>query len=174
MKRFIFEIEKIVDAIQKDKNEKHYFLNGGCSQLANYLTPFFMKNNGFVEFATFIFYEEEWDKVQINKIINKKSKEDLNTVILNDIIRIDHIAIMHNDIIYDGHGINRKDFYEKNIMLKNNFIKILRFEKDDFVEDFLDVVRETHIFGHHSPEITSRKIFNLLSGSSNHACLMSY
>lgn len=174
MKRFIFEIEKIVDAIQKDKNEKHYFLNGGCSQLANYLTPFFMKNNGFVEFATFIFYEEEWDKVQINKIINKKSKEDLNTVILNDIIRIDHIAIMHNDIIYDGHGINRKDFYEKNIMLKNYFIKILRFEKDDFVEDFLDVVRETHIFGHHSPEITSRKIFNLLSGSSNHACLMSY
>lgn len=174
MKRFIFEIEKIVDAIQKDKNEKHYFLNGGCSQLANYLTPFFMKNNGFVEFATFIFYEEEWDKVQINKIINKKSKEHLNTVILNDIIRIDHIAIIHNDIIYDGHGINRKDFYEKNIMLKNNFIKILRFEKDDFVEDFLDVVRETHIFGHHSPEITSKKIFNLLSGSSNRACFMSY
>ena len=123
MKKFIFEIEKIVNAIEKDANAKHYFLNGGCSHLANYLTPFFMKNNGFVEFATFIFYDEEWDKIQINKIIDKKSKESLNSVILNDIIMIDHIAIIHDDIIYDGNGINHKDFYEKNIMLKNNFIK---------------------------------------------------
>lgn len=52
--------------------------------------------------------------------------------------------------------------------------KMTNIKEDDFVEDFLDVVRETHIFGHHSPEITSRKIFNLLSGSSNHACFMSY
>ena len=60
MKEFIFEIEKIVNAIKKDANAKHYFLNGGCSHLANYLTPFFMKNNGFVEFALFIFYEEDF------------------------------------------------------------------------------------------------------------------
>ena len=131
-----------------------------------------MKNNGFVEFALFIFYEEEWDRIQINKIIDKKSKEALNSVILNDIIRIDHIAIIHNDIIYDGNGINHKTYYEKNIMLKNNFIKKLRFEKDDFVEDFLDVLRETHIFGHHSPELTKKKILDLLIRSSSEECFM--
>ena len=174
MKEFIFEIEKIVNAIEKDANAKHYFLNGGCSHLANYLTPFFMKNNGFVEFATFIFYDEEWDKIQINKIIDKKSKESLNSVILNDIIMIDHIAIIHDDIIYDGNGINHKDFYEKNIMLKNNFIKKLRFEKDDFVEDFFDVLRETHIFGHHSPEITKKKISEALIKSSNEEYFIRY
>lgn len=172
MKKFIFEIEKIVNAIEKDANAKHYFLNGGCSHLANYLTPFFMKNNGFVEFATFIFYDEEWDKIQINKIIDKKSKESLNSVILNDIIMIDHIAIIHDDIIYDGNGINHKDFYEKNIMLKNNFIKKLRFEKGDFVEDFFAVLRETHIFGHHSPELTKKKILDLLIKSSSEECFM--
>lgn len=174
MKKFIFEIEKIVNAIEKDANAKHYFLNGGCSHLANYLTPFFMKNNGFVEFATFIFYDEEWDKIQINKIIDKKSKESLNSVILNDIIMIDHIAIIHDDIIYDGNGINHKDFYEKNIMLKNNFIKKLRFEKGDFVEDFFAVLRETHIFGHHSPEITKKKILDLLLKSKNEEFFMPY
>lgn len=174
MKKFIFEIEKIVNAIEKDANAKHYFLNGGCSHLANYLTPFFMKNNGFVEFATFIFYDEEWDKIQINKIIDKKSKESLNSVILNDIIMIDHIAIIHDDIIYDGHGINHKTFYEKNIMLKNNFVKKLRFEKDDFVEDFLDVLRETHIYGHHSPEITKKKILEALIKSSNEEYFIRY
>lgn len=172
MKKFIFEIEKIVNAIEKDANTKHYFLNGGCSHLANYLTPFFMKNNGFVEFALFIFYEEEWDRIQINKMIDKKSKESLNSVILNDIIIIDHIAIIHDDIIYDGHGINHKTFYEKNIMLKNNFVRKLQFEKDDFVEDFLDVLRETHIYGHHSPELTKKKILDLLIKSSSEACFM--
>lgn len=172
MKKFIFEIEKIVNAIEKDANAKHYFLNGGCSHLANYLTPFFMKNNGFVEFATFIFYDEEWDKIQINKIIDKKSKESLNSVILNDIIIIDHIAIIHDDIIYDGHGINHKTFYEKNIMLKNNFLRKLRFERNDFVEDFLAVLRETHIFGHHSPELTKKKILDLLIKSSSKECFM--
>ena len=77
MKKFIFEIEKIVNAIEKDANTKHYFLNGGCSHLANYLTPFFMKNNGFVEFALFIFYEEEWDRIQINKMIDNGGKSDV-------------------------------------------------------------------------------------------------
>lgn len=166
MKKFIFEVEKIINAIEKDANTKHYFLNGGCSHLANYLTPFFMKNNGFVEFALFIFYEEEWDKIQINKMIDRKSKESLNSAILNDIIIIDHIAIIHDDIIYDGHGINNKTCYEQDIMLKNNFLRKLRFEADDFVEDFLDILRETHIYGHHSVEITKKKIVDLLMKSS--------
>ena len=57
-------------------------------------------------------------------------------------------------------------------MLKNNFVRKLRFEKDDFVEDFLDVLRETHIYGHHSPELTKKKILDLLIKSSSEACFM--
>lgn len=163
MKNFLSNVKNIVKSINESPLDKNYFINGGCSNLVNYLTPFFMGNEKLVEFAMFIYAEEEWDVTQINKIMDRATKEKLNELLKEEIILIDHIAIIHNDIIYDGNGFNKKEYFLNKIMLPNNFMRTITFKKEDFVEDFLNTVKGTHIFGHHSESGTRQRIENMLN-----------
>ena len=84
MNNFLSEIKEIVNAINNSPKDKRYFLSGGCSNLANYFTPTFLEKEGKIEFALFIFAEEEWDVEQINKIMNRSNKEKLNKLNLSN------------------------------------------------------------------------------------------
>lgn len=163
MNNFLSEIKEIVNAINNSPKDKRYFLSGGCSNLANYFTPTFIEKEGKIEFALFIFAEEEWDVEQINKIMNRSNKEKLNNLITEEIILIDHIAILHEGMIYDGNGVHEKNVYTEKFMLANTFMRTIKFGKNDFVEDFLSSVRQTHIFGNDNPTHTRRKISKLMN-----------
>lgn len=161
MKKFLSNIKKIVNSINKSPVDRDYFINGGCSNLANYLAPLFLENEENIEFGMFIYAEEEWDVEQINKMIDKNNKESLRKKIINEIILIDHIFIVHEGIVYDANGVNEEKEYIQNFLIVNTFYKKLKFSKQDFSEDFLNAVRETHIFGHHSEEDTKKRILKI-------------
>lgn len=150
-------IERVVIALSQSAAEHNFFLNGGCSKLVEYLLPF-VKEQKVIKLAVFVYARSPQEQSALRKILSESQEEDLLRKIEGFDILIDHIALFNDGMIYDAHGITTQERYQQEIMLSNNFVEIMEFKPDAYLDSFMRSICGSHIHGKTSKKVIQNKV----------------
>lgn len=150
-------IERVVIALSQSAAEHKFFLNGGCSKLVEYFLPF-LRECKVIKLAVFVYARSPQEQSALRKTLSESQEEDLLRKIEGFDILIDHIALLNDGMIYDAHGITEKEIYQQEIMLSNNFMEVIEFESDDYLDAFMKAVCGSHIHGKTSKKVIQNKV----------------
>lgn len=150
-------VERVVIAISQSAADRKFFLNGGCSKLVEYFIPFIKKDET-IKLAVFIYFRSPQEQSALRKTLRESQEEDLLRKIDGFDILIDHIALFNDGMIYDAHGITAKEIYQREIMLSNNFMEVMEFESDHYLDAFMKAVCGSHIHGKTSKKVIQNKV----------------
>ncbi|MDI6977255.1 hypothetical protein [Serratia sp. Se-RSBMAAmG] len=150
-------IGRMVMAISQSAADRKFFLNGGCSKLVEYFIPFIKKDET-IKLAVFIYFRSLQEQSALRKTLSESQEEDLLRKIEGFDILIDHIALFDDGMIYDAHGITTKEIYQREIMLNNNFMEVMEFKLDGYLDAFMKAVCGSHIHGKTSKKVIQNKV----------------
>lgn len=150
-------VRRVVMAISQSAADRKFFLNGGCSKLVEYFLPF-IKEDETIKLAVFIYFRSPQEQSALRKTLSEYQEDDLLRKIEGFDILIDHIALFNDGMIYDAHGITKQEKYQQEIMLSNNFMEVMEFESDAYLDAFMRAVCGSHIHGKTSKKIIQNKV----------------
>lgn len=138
----INEAKKIVTMISHDDISKNFFNNGGCSKLARYLMPFFKTDC--VEIMCIIYTDNNEHKEEISEQLKYEHIFELYS---EKIISINHVALVHNNIVYDANGATLLEEYIKNNSIKSYIHEMVKFDNKRDLVSFFYLLFEEHKYG---------------------------
>lgn len=155
-------IEQLIEKLSKNLEAKHFFNNGACAKLAEYLYNEFFSDqkNTFLLCRFFVKYQSE----------KQEQLEDLNMLDSYDFLscysQTEHVAIVHNNIVYDVNGVAKLTSIEKlNEKDPDHFYCLLPIENKLDFSQLLDLIFPHHKYGHVSKNDIKNKIQHYANNS---------